>query len=166
MLVAFDQLPDSSRLWVYQSNRPFTQGEEEMISAHLKNFCNRWEAHGNPLASSFKIEYHQFVVLAVDENMNEASGCSIDGSVRVLKEIQSQNSFDLLNRSIPFLLDKKVVLYSMTEAKSLLTSGQMVEDAITFNNAVTNKKDFISGWKVAIKNSWLAKYLPQKAVVQ
>ena len=166
MLVSFDQLPDSSRLWVYQSNRPFTQSEEEMISSYLNNFCNRWEVHGKPLAASFKIEYHQFIVLAVDENVNEASGCSIDSSVRVLKEIQSQNSFDLLNRSVPFLLNEKIALHSIAEAKALLTSGQIGAEAITFNNAVTNKKDFLKGWKVSIKNSWLTKYLPQKAVVQ
>lgn len=166
MLVAFDQLPDTSRLWVYQSNRAFTPGEEEMISSTLKSFCNRWEAHGNPLASSFKIEYHQFIVLAVDENVNEASGCSIDSSVRVLKDIQSQNTFDLLNRSIPFLQNEKITLHSIAEAKALVTSGQIAEDAPTFNNAVASKKDFLNGWKVSIKNSWLAKYLPQKAVVQ
>ncbi len=166
MLVAFDQLPDSSRLWVYQSNRAFTPAEEEMISATLKNFCNGWEAHGNPLAASFKIEYHQFIVLAVDENVNEASGCSIDSSVRVLKEIQSQNTLDLLNRSVPFLVDEKIVLHSIAEAKARLTAGQISEETFTFNNAVASKKDFLNGWKVPTKISWLAKYLPQKAVVQ
>lgn len=166
MLVAFDQLPDSSRLWVYQSNRPFSPSEEEAISLALKNFCSQWEAHGHPLSASFKIEYHQFVVLAVDENVNEASGCSIDGSVRVLKEIQTQNNVDLLNRSISFLINEKVELYSIAEAKSRISSGHISEEVITFNNAVSSKKEFLKNWKTSTQNSWLSKYLPKKTLVQ
>jgi hypothetical protein len=166
MLVAFDQLPDSSRLWVYQSNRPFSTSEEEAISSALKNFCSQWEAHGNSLAASFKIEYHQFVVLAVDENVNEASGCSIDGSVRVLKEIQSRFTIDLMNRSVPFLIDERVELHSITEAKSKVSSGQISEEVLTFNNAVSSKGDFLKNWKISTQNSWLSKYLPKKTLVQ
>jgi hypothetical protein len=167
MLVAFEQLPESARLWVYQSNRTFTQKEEGTISFSLTNFCNQWEAHGSPLAASFKIEFHQFVVLAVDENMHEASGCSIDSSVRVLKEIQNQLNLDLLNRSVAFLINDKVELYSITQVKSLIASGELKEDSITFNNAVSTKKEYLKSWKIATQNSpWLAKYLPKKALVQ
>ena len=166
MLVAFDQLPDDSRLWVYQSDRAFSKSETEFISKALNEFCESWEAHGEPLATSFKIEFDQFVILAVNENVHGASGCSIDGSVRVLKSIQSQLGIDLLNRSVPFLINNKVILHSLTEAKTLLGNGTIPEDTITLNNSVSSKKDFLQNWKVSTKNSaWLAKYLPKKALV-
>lgn len=166
MLVAFDQLPDDSRLWVYQSNRPFLKSEIEFISKSLTEFCNGWEAHGEPLATSFKIEFDQFVVLAVNENVHGASGCSIDGSVRVLKSIQSQLGVDLLNRSVAFLINDRVVLHSLAEAKALLANGTIPGGTITFNNSVSSKKDFLQNWKLSTKNSaWLAKYLPKKALV-
>lgn len=166
MLVAFDQLPDDSRLWVYQSNRPFSKSEIEFISKSLTEFCRTWEAHGEPLATSFKIEFDQFVILAVNENVYGASGCSIDGSVRVLKSIQNQLGVDLLNRSAAFLINDKIVLHSLPEAKSLLANGTIREDTITFNHSVSSKKDFLQSWKISTKNSlWLAKYLPKKTFV-
>jgi hypothetical protein len=166
MLVEFDKLPDDSRLWVYQSNRPFSKSEIEFIAKSLTAFCQSWEAHGQPLATSFKIEYDQFVILAVNENVYGASGCSIDGSVRVLKSIQDEIGNDLLDRSVAFLLNEKVVLYSIAETKAQLTSGTISGDEITFNNSVSSKKEFLQNWKVSTKNStWLAKYLPKKTLV-
>lgn len=167
MLVAFDQLPDHSRLWVYQSNRPFSKSEIELISKSLTEFCNGWEAHGETLATSFKIEFDQFVILAVNENLRGASGCSIDGSVRALKSIQNELTIDLMNRSVAFLINDKVTLYSLPEAKALLANETIHEDTITFNNSVSSRKDFLQNWKISTKNSaWLAKYLPKKALVQ
>ncbi len=166
MLVVFDQLPDDARLWVYQSDRSFSKSEIEFISSSLREFCESWEAHGQPLATSFKIEHDQFVILAVNENVHGASGCSIDGSVRVLKSIQSNLGVDLLNRSVPFLINNEVVLHPLSEAKALLANATIQEDTLTFNNAVSSKKDFLQNWKISTKNStWLAKYLPKKALV-
>jgi hypothetical protein len=73
---------------------------------------------------------------------------------------------DLLNRSVSFLLNGKVFLHALPEAKTLLANGLISEDAITFNNAVSSKRDYLRNWKIATKNSsWLAKYLPKKALV-
>ncbi len=100
MFIPFEKLPPHSRIWVYQSDRPFSVDEEKVISGSLITFCSQWEAHGSPLQTSFKIEYHQFVILAVDESSAGASGCSIDGSVRVLKELGNHLSIDFFDRSL------------------------------------------------------------------
>ena len=39
----------SSRLWVYLSNRPFTDVEVSDINLALKHFCKEWTAHGSNL---------------------------------------------------------------------------------------------------------------------
>jgi hypothetical protein len=40
MLVNFDSLPDSSRVWIYQSNRSFTENELSEISDKLIVFLD------------------------------------------------------------------------------------------------------------------------------
>ena len=42
MYVDFDTLKDSSRVWVYQSNREFNDQEMEVISEKLKDFVNEF----------------------------------------------------------------------------------------------------------------------------
>ena len=70
MFTEYKNLPNNSRVWIYQSNREFTEKEVEFISVKAKEFINSWTRHGDNLKGSFTIKYNQFLVLGVDENFN------------------------------------------------------------------------------------------------
>ena len=162
MFIPFEKLPPYSRVWVYQADRSFSGDEEKVISNSLTSFCTQWEAHGNPLHTSFQIEYHQFVILAVDENSGGASGCSIDGSVRVLKELGNQFTIDFFDRSkVAFLEGEKIRSYSLNQLKSLFQSGNLTAASQTFNNLISSKVELETNWKASVQKSWLTKYLPK-----
>ena len=162
MLIAIEKLPPQARIWIYQADRAFSADEERSISDSLVNFCSQWEAHGEPLQTSFKIDYHQFVILAVDESLAGASGCSIDGSVRVLKELGNQLTIDFFDRSrVAFLENGKINSYPLAQLKSLFVSGQLTSSSQTFNNLVASKAEWETNWKISAQKSWLTKYLPK-----
>lgn len=162
MLVPFQDLPSESRLWVYQANRLLSSAEIEIVQGQLTTFCDQWLAHGHPLKASFKIEHGLFIVLAVDENMEGASGCSIDGSVRMLKELQLTIGIDFFDRSkSAFLIDGSIQLYKLNELKTLFAEGILKGDSLSFNNAISSKADFEKVWLVSANKSWLSKYLPK-----
>jgi len=162
MYISFDQLPSDSRLWIYQAARPFTDAEEKIISDSLKAFCSDWSAHGNPLETSFIIKYNQFIILSVNENSAGASGCSIDGSVRVLKELSQLLSNDFFDRTkIAFSKGGEIRLYSIQELPKLFESGQLTSASETFDNLVPDKDSFEKKWKITVEKTWLAKYLPK-----
>jgi len=162
MLIPFEKLAPHSRIWIYQADRPFSHEEEKVISNSLLSFCSQWEAHGNSLQTSFKVEYHQFVILVVDESSAGASGCSIDGSVRVLKELGNQLTIDFFDRTkVAFLKNNKIQSYSLNQLKSLFESGELTASSQTFNNLVINKAEWEINWKTPVEKSWLTKYLPK-----
>ena len=74
MFTEYKNLPNNSRVWIYQSEREFNQKEIEIISAKAEEFINSWTRHGDNLKGSFTIKYNQFLVLAVDESFNNVSG--------------------------------------------------------------------------------------------
>jgi hypothetical protein len=165
MYVPFEELNDQSRLWIYQGNRAFTVEEESFISQSLTEFCNQWAAHGNPLKTSFKVEHHQFIVLAADESFGLPSGCSIDGSVHVIKALQEKTHIDFFDRSlIAFSIDGKTKLFPLASLKGEFGAGTLTAETYAFNNLVATKAEWQTGWLCPVKNSWLARYLP-KAVV-
>jgi hypothetical protein len=165
MFIPFDTLPSDARLWIYQSDRALNEEEEKFLTSELKAFCEQWQAHGQPLQTSFKIEHHHFVILAVDENYNDASGCSIDGSVRILKSMQQEKDIDFFNRSrVAFLLEGEIKSFPLPELKNLFASGRLAASSPTFNNLVATKSDFDKGWLTTVEKSWLVKYLPNPAV--
>ena len=73
MLVSFDTLVDTSRVWIYQSDKNLDQGQIDHISSQATRFCEQCAAHGSPLKSAFKILNDKFLVLAVDEGHNAVS---------------------------------------------------------------------------------------------
>ena len=42
MFVEFDKMPDTSRIWIYQSNREFSSEEENVIKRNTKKFIENW----------------------------------------------------------------------------------------------------------------------------
>ena len=54
MYVPFENLPEESRIWIYQSNRKFSDAEFSEIETALQTFLESWAAHGTSLESSYQ----------------------------------------------------------------------------------------------------------------
>ena len=155
MFVEFDKIPDTSRIWIYQSNREFSSEEVNVIKFNAKKFIENWTRHGDDLKGSFTIVYNRFIVIAVDENFANVSGCSIDASVRFIQQIQSELNVDLLNKlHIAFKTNDDVNSVSLNDFRSFIASDKITHDTIVFNNLVNTKADFESKWEVPAKESW------------
>lgn len=95
-------LPDSARVWMYTAQRVLTDAECKAIEGALSHFRLTWAAHGKMLSSQSVVLLNQVVVIAVDESVQPATGCSIDSSVAFLHELNkvsaSLSDLDLLDR--------------------------------------------------------------------
>jgi hypothetical protein len=166
MYVQFEDLPPHSRLWIYVGDRKFTREEELRIREEAKVFCEQWEAHGNPLKTSYKIERQQFLILSVDEGVAGASGCSIDGSVRMLKSLQSATGIDFLDRSkVAFLAGSEILLVSLPKLKQAFAAGILGAATPTFHVLAATKGEWMEGWIRPAEKTWLAQYLPKTPAV-
>ncbi|GAB1445257.1 MAG: hypothetical protein KF860_05130 [Cyclobacteriaceae bacterium] len=165
MFIPFNEISDQAKVWVYQMNREISAPEMEEMATAIETFCSQWQAHGEPLQTSFDIAYNHFLILAVDENASEASGCSVDGSVRVLKELGDRMEIDFFDRGqAAFLINGKIDLYSISKLKELFNAGTLNASMNTFNNLVTTKADYLQNWSVSVAESWLARYLPKSTL--
>lgn len=160
MFVNFNSLPDTSRVWIYQADREFTEFEVKQITERLMKFVEDWRRHGEDLKASFKIEYNQFLVLSVDENYNDVSGCSIDASVHLLREFEKEFDLDLFNKmNVSFKDGENVNTVSLKDFKTYVKLEKINADTVVFNNLIQSKADFESAWEVEASKSWHAKFL-------
>jgi hypothetical protein len=165
MFAPFDVLEDSARIWIYQAGRKFTLEEKNTISDTLRAFTHSWVAHGNPLKTSFTILYDQFIVLAADENFNEASGCSIDSSVRVIRQLDEQFSLSLFDRTkIGFLKGEQVEMIPLNELSRAIAEGRWKDNSMFFNNVIGTKGQLKNGWIIPANETWLKRYLGKTVV--
>lgn len=144
-----------SRVWIYQSDRKFTSTEETEILNKLAAFTNQWKAHGNELLAKAEIRYGFFIILTVDESQAGVTGCSIDSSVRLIKEIEQEYHIDLFNRfNIAYKVNGDVVVNSKEDFETLVNIKQVTPETIVFNNMVQNLAELESKWEVPFQNSW------------
>lgn len=160
MYISFSDLPNSARIWVYQADREFTQEEIEVISAKALLFIDQWTRHGDDLKGSFTIKYNQFIVLAVDENFNAASGCSIDASVRFIKSIEEELRVDLMDKmNISFKDNENINVVKLSDFQEYAQQQKVTANTIVFNNMVNTKEDFETKWEVTADKSWHNRFL-------
>jgi hypothetical protein len=96
----------------------------------------------------------------VDEDYHNPSGCSIDSSVGVLRQIHSITGVDLLDRTkVAFYIDGKVTLIPLSEIKSNFIGGHLQASTLTFNLLASTKAEWERKWQIPVENSWMAKYL-------
>ena len=156
MLVPFNTLPATARIWIYQSPRPLTENEIAFTRDAAEKFIQSWTAHEAGLKGGFEIFLNHFIVIAVDEDYNDASGCSIDKKVNFMKQFGTELKIDFFNRmQIAYLENDAVKFMNMHDFTGKIKSGQLSDDIIMFNNLVATMSEFHQNWKIPVRNSWL-----------
>jgi len=159
MLIPFENMPDHSRVWIYQADRKLNALEIKQLGDQTVPFLEQWAAHGAALKASYTVLHDQFLVISVDEGYNSASGCSIDSSVHFVQSQEQLLGVNFFDRSkVAFVRNDEVFLESVQNLKSKANSGSITSDVLTFDNLVTNKKEFDERWCVPAKDTWLARY--------
>lgn len=154
-----------SRVWVYQSDRLMTAKEENMVAYALKSTLEQWNAHGEDLLGSVKVQDGRFVIIAVDESHKLPRGCSIDSSVSWLKKLGEEMSIDFFDRSLAYLSGNEIKTIPPSELKKAVEHGLLKPDMVIYNsNAVQTIAQLHTSWKIpAAKSPFLARYFKAEA---
>lgn len=160
MLVDFNTLPEESRVWIYQANRSFTPEELSEIEDKLNVFIENWTAHGSDLQAGYIIKYKRFIALALNQNLNAATGCSIDASVRFIQELEKAYGVDLMDKmNVSYKQGEFIAHKSLVDFKKMAKQRAVSKNTIVFNNLVNNIAEFKENWEVPASESWHSRFL-------
>lgn len=160
MLVDFNTLPDTARVWIYQASRSFTEDELVEIQDKLDGFITEWTAHGADLKAGYDIKYKRFITIGLDQNMNAASGCSIDASVHFIQALEKEYNVDLLDKmNVSYKQGEFVAYKTLTDFRKMAKNRSVSKNTIVFNNLVTTKVEYIENWEVPAEESWHARFM-------
>ena len=152
-----------SKVWIYQSNRLFTSTDLAYLNDTLAAFTESWTAHTQQLKAGYEIKYGHFIVLIVDETLTGASGCSIDKSVHLMKEIEQKLNIDLFDRfQIAWKNVNDLAISTKTEFEQLAETGIVNNQTIVFNNLVKDYAEYQAAWETPLANSWHARVFSVK----
>jgi hypothetical protein len=152
------QISENSRIWIYQSDRILKQEEESAIIQILGDFTSNWQAHGHDLAALGEVIHHQFIILSVDEQVAGATGCSIDKSVALMKDIEQKFNINLFDRfRVAFKLNDELKSCSREDFEKMIENGEVNADTLVFNNLIQTRKELQTSWEIPLKDSWHAR---------
>ena len=159
MYIPFENLPDEARVWIYQSNRKFTDEEFAAIDVAVREFVERWAAHGTGLEASYLLKYNRFIILAVNQEVHSASGCSIDDSVRFIQDLEQQYGVDLLDKmNVTFRNGEHIAYKPLSDFKRMAKEKAVSENTIVFNNLVNTVGEWNDFWEVPAAESWHSRF--------
>jgi len=146
-MIPFDSLDDQAKVWSYQADRLLTDTEVQWINEQLNPFLAEWAAHGTKLKAYGEVMNHAHLILAVDESAHNASGCSIDTSVRFIKQLEKELQVSFFNRLKMLTLSNGQFAY--------VNYGDLANlpaETIVFNNTISTASEFKNSWKLSLKD--------------
>ena len=159
MFVPFESLPQESKIWIYQSNRKFSDQECAEIETNLQVFLQNWSAHGTTLEASYQLKYNRFIIIAVNQEVQNATGCSIDASVQFIQNLEKKYDVDLLDKmNVTFKLGEHIAHKSLLDFKKMAKDKAVTEKTIVFNNLVNTIEDWNTNWEVPASESWHSRF--------
>ena len=151
-----ETLHPQSRVWVFQSSRPFNEQEQKEIDEQLYQFYVQWKSHGQSVAGWAKLVFNYFVVVIADETKTGVGGCSTDAMTRIIKSFERQYNVNFFDRlTLTFLVDEKPQPLPMQQVSYALQQGFIETDSLLFNNLVDTKEKLETEWLVPLNQSWL-----------
>jgi len=156
----------SSRVWIYQGNRLFSLSEALQVEELLNAFAGQWLSHGTAVKGFATLFFGQFIILMADESATGVSGCSTDGSIRLIKQIEQQFNVQLFDRQLlAFVIKDKLQLIPMSQLNYAAENNFIDGETLYFNNTVQTKEELENKWIIPAKDSWLASRIQFKKEV-
>ena len=164
MLVPFKSLPKDSRIWIFPSSKELDFQKKVKIKERLIKFISEWTSHNKNLQASFELPYNRFIVVALNENLQNASGCSIDALMNLIQIFEKDFDLILLDRMNVHYRDetKKIEYSTLKDFIKMVKSKSINSSTTVFNNLVTNKEEYLNLWEVQARNSWHSRYFKIK----
>ncbi|HRP89225.1 MAG TPA: hypothetical protein PKX92_04220 [Edaphocola sp.] len=148
------QFEENSKVWVYQSSRPFSEQQEKEVEEQVLHFTEQWEENGKRVHSWGKLLFGRFIIIIADEN---PEAYNLESMNRVLKSIERQYDCRLFDRpSNTFLIKNKAEVLPLNQVQYAIDKGFIQKETLMFNNMVENKKDLLTRWLQPISTTWLA----------
>ena len=160
MLVDYETLPETAKVWVYPSNRKFYDTEIDGIHDKIKSFIESWKSDDESFQVSYQLVYNRFIVLFADASGSPLLNADIDASVQFILQLQQEYEVELLYKmNVCFKQGDYVQYKELIDFKKLLKNKAVTEKTIVFDNLITTKEEFESHWEVPISESWYGRFL-------
>ena len=98
--------------------------------------------------------------IALNQNLNIATGCSIDASVHFIQQLEKDYQVDLMDKmNVSYKQGAFIAYKSLIDFKKMAKQRAISKNTIVFNNLVANKAEYLENWEVPVSESWHSRFI-------
>ncbi len=147
---------DECKVWIYLANRDFIESEANSINHMLHDFSTIWTSHGHQVYGKALLFENRFIIFLADESKSGVSGCSIDKTVAIVREITTTYKVNLMDRSLVAIRrNDKLEVLSLASLQEQIKQNIIAANVRIYNTLVQNKAELLK---------WLTPYNESKFV--
>ena len=160
--IAFDELPDHARLWVFPADRTLSAEERARVEGVVAGSLAEWAAHGSPVRWGFTLVHDRFLLVGVDESHTALTGCSIDRCVDAVRDLEREWGVSFLdNGRVFFRRDGTIDRASRPGFRELVVAGAVTLDTPVFDPVIATVGDYRGGaFERPAREAWHARAFP------
>lgn len=157
----FAALPDDARAWVFAATDVLSRDAEQILLTEVDAFLDQWRAHGVPLAGARDWRDGRFLCIAVNARTAGASGCSVDGLFRRLRELEPTLGTSLVAGGNLFWRNHEGIVQRSTREQfaAHATGGVITAATPVFDVTVTTVGAWRQEFEREASSAWHARYL-------
>lgn len=165
---AFETFHPQSKIWIYQASRLLTDQEKQHVLVVSNAFASQWHAHDLPLQAASGVLHDAFLIFSVNQQGEQASGCSIDKQVHVVKQLENDLNLSFTDRlKVAYREHPGGVLQILSHTALIqeIESRKKSSQGYIYQNTITQLSQLNDQWLVPLSQSWMAALIsnPQNA---
>lgn len=160
MLVPYDSLTESAKLWIYPASRKFYKEEVSVVKEKIETFVSLWRKEDEDFKASYQFLHDRFIIVLAQDDNGKLVSQDIDQLVGFILNLQTEYDLELLDRMNVCFKQGEFVQYKEIKAfKKMLKSKSVSEKTIVFDNLIQTKEELENFWEVPITESWYNRFL-------
>jgi hypothetical protein len=154
----FPGFSPESRVWIYIANPGLNREQSGKLLEEAKAFTTDWQAHGKGLHADASVLFRNVLLIAADEKLHQASGCSIDKQLHWIQDTEKRYGISLTQRLLIPVFESGEVRVEKAEVNPELQPFTEVVDI-----TLTKLGDVRSSMIKTIEGTWMRKFLQNTA---
>ncbi len=152
MIVDFDKLNDTSRVFIFPAERKLYPEEMDVLKSEIEGFFESHPKH----VGGYQILLNRFIILCISET-TPLGLSENDDLIEVILALEKKWEISLLDKvKVFFKQGEFVQCKEIREFKKLIKSNSVSPKSVVFNNFVHNKFEFENNWELTAEESWVS----------
>jgi len=152
MLVDYNLLPETSKIYIYPSSRKFYTDEFSVINEKIEKYLKEFSA----IDSFFEIKYQRFIIIIISDK-TPLSIEQNDELISFILSLEKEFKITLLDKvNICFKQGEYVQLKEIPDFKKLIKNRGVSKKTIVLDNLINTKEEYENYWEMPAESSWIS----------